>query len=246
MEGVLLAGASIGAATALGCLLGGLVHTIEQKTYQLICGLAGGIMLCAAIHGLVLPAQAYSGAGLTCVGIALGAVFLRWMNGLAPNLLRAMEAEGNSRQVHGLLFVLAMAIHHVPEGLAAGVSFGTGKAAETAAVCGAIAIQNVPEAMMIFPMMGQAGTSRRAAVLAAAVSGAMELLGLAMGYWAVQLSQALLPVLLAFAAGAMLYVIWETMLPDVYEVGESERGTGGILMGYCAMLLLADAVAHMG
>ena len=196
-------------------------------------------MLCAALHGLLLPALEGTGAGSVIIGMAAGAVFLLLMNLTAARLLRVDE---EAPQLQGIMFVLAIAIHHLPEGLAAGVSFGTGDRLETVSVCAAIALQNIPEAMMIMPAM--ADFSRKKAATAAIVSGAVEIVGLLIGYIAVQIAAQILPMLLSLAAGAMLYVIFENMLPDGYEIGR-KTAAAGVLTGYCGMLLLSELIEKL-
>lgn len=237
LNAVLLAGVGIGAATWIGSLLGCGLDRVEGRSYGLITAAAAGIMLCAAVQGLVLPALEEAAALWVCAGIAAGAVLLYWMNGAVTKRIPS-----DPQRVHGLMFVFAIGIHHFPEGLAAGVSFGLGESADTAAVCIAIALQNIPEAMMIMPAMAAFG--RKKAALAAMISGAVEIAGLAAGYAAVLLTVRLLPILLAMAAGAMLYVIFDNMLPDAYENGRG-RTAAGVLTGYCGLLLLTELVERM-
>lgn len=244
MNGLLLTGAGIGAATLLGSVLGCVLRGLTGRTYRIVSSIATGIMLCAAIHGLVLPALEDSGSGLVvCAGIGIGTWFLWRLNGCVARELQGGRIAGSAHQIRSLMFVLAIAIHHFPEGMAAGVSFGTGEASETVAVCSAIALQNIPEAMMVMSAMAQTGTGKRAAFWAAGISGGIEILGLVFGFYAVQLTQLALPLLLAFAAGAMLYVILENMLPEQYE-DRTCGGTYGVLLGYCGMILLTDAVQY--
>ena len=236
VRGVIYAAGSIAAATGLGAVLGWRLTNLQPKTYRMILSIAAGVMLCAAVQGLLLPALEETAPVWACAGMGAGTVFLVWMNTAAAKLLRL---ERDAAQLQGMMFVLAIAIHHLPEGLAAGVSFGTGEAAETAAVCAAIALQNIPEAMMIMPVMVEYGRGK--AIIAVSVSGCVEILGLLLGYGAVQLTVRLLPLLLSFAAGAMLYVIFENMLPDAYENGRG-RTAAGVQLGYCGMLLLTAGV----
>jgi len=190
------------------------------------------VMLCAAVQGLLLSALEESGGVTVCGGIAVGALLLYWMNGAVSKRIPS-----DPQRVNGLMFAFAIAIHHFPEGLAAGVSFGMGETADTAAVCTAIALQTIPEAMMIMPAM--AGYGRKKAVFAVMVSGLVEILGLTVGYGAVQLTGMLLPMMLALAAGAMLYVILENMLPDAYD-GAVRQTSASVLTGYCGMLLMSQ------
>ena len=238
LNGVWFAAESIAAATILGSVAGCLLTELKKRTHDLLLCTAAGVMLCAAVQSLLMPALEQSGALWGCIGIAGGAVLLRGMNAAAA---RGLRVDYDAPSLRGIMFVLAIAIHHLPEGLAAGVSFGTGEAAETASVCAAIALQNIPEVMMIMPAMSDYGRGK--ALLAAAVSGVVEIAGLLLGYGAVQLAVQVLPLLLAIAAGAMLYVIFEKMLPEGYENGSRSAATG-ILTGYCGMLLLSELVEY--
>lgn len=239
LNAVLFAAGSIAVATCLGSILGGTLTNLQRKTYLVILTVAAGVMLCAAVQGLLMPASDEISAIWVCVGIAFGVIFLDWMN---TAVARLMHVEQDASQLHGMMYVFAIAIHHLPEGMAAGVSFGSGNAAETISVCTAIALQNIPEVMMIMPAMCDYG--RRNALLAAAASGAVEMIGLLIGYAAVQAAVQILPILLSFAAGAMLYVIFENMLPDSYENGGKQTAVA-LLCGYCGMLLLTDVIARI-
>ena len=235
LNGVLIAAGSITLSCMLGSAAGCGLRHISERVYGRITAVAAGVMLCAAVHGLLLPSMQQQGTVGAVAGLVLGALLLCGMNRAAEH---RMTGQGRAHgHVGGLMFVCAIAIHHFPEGLAAGVSFGTGDGSETAAVCIAIALQNIPEAMMIMPAMLPFGRGK--SICAAAASWGMELLGLLMGYLAVQMTTRLLPIMLALAAGAMLYVIFQNMLPDVYKDSQ-EKAAFSVLLGYCGMLLLTE------
>lgn len=247
MTAVILAGAGIAAATALGSIMGSGLHRRHRSFNDIISCIAAGIMLCAAMQGLVEPSLSMSGGNPlpACMGIALGALFLNAVNRAAPKLLDRMQVRCSDRQIRSGLFVLALAIHHFPEGLAAGVSFGTGDISDAAAVCAGIAIQNIPEAMIIMPAMAGTGAGKRAGYAAAAAGGAVEILGLVLGCWAVQMTTAALPLLLAFAAGTMLFVIVDDIVPDTHCTESATACTYGVLLGFCLMLTLTAALEKM-
>lgn len=240
MTSVILAGAGIAGATALGSVLGSGLGRLHERLNDIISCIAAGIMLCAAMQGLVEPSVALCGGNAVpaCLGIVLGALFLDAANRAAPRLFHRMELQRSSKQIRSAMFVLALAIHHFPEGLAAGVSFGTGELSDAAAVCAGIAIQNIPEAMIIMPAMAQTGARRCAGFWAAAAGGGMEILGLALGYCTVQITTAALPLLLAFAAGTMLFVIVDDIVPDTHCTDAATACTYGVLLGFCLMLCL--------
>lgn len=247
MTAVFLAGAGIAAATAMGSVMGCGLDRLQQGVSDIVSCMAAGIMLCAAMTGLVEPAVAMSGgrAGTACIGILLGAMFLDYVNRAAPALLGRMRVQWGDRQLRSGLFVMALAIHHFPEGLAAGVSFGTGQLLDAAVVCAGIAIQNVPEAMIMMPAMNRTGAGRSGGFAAAAAGGAMEILGLVLGYSAVQFTTAALPLLLAFAAGTMLFVIIDDIVPDAHCSDHSTACSYGVLLGFCFMLALTALLEHL-
>lgn len=239
---VLFAALAIGAATVLGAGLGCAVGQLPSRVDDWINSLAAGVMLCAAMMGLVIPSVELSvgSRGLvTALGIFCGAAFLSRMNALSPRILRSFGVDdADDTKSRTAMFVLAIAIHHFPEGLAAGVSFGTGDLSESLTVCAGIAIQNVPEAMIIIPAMVHVGASRKKAFLIAILSGCAEALGTFLGYFAVTVVSGVLPLLLAFAAGTMMFVIVDDIVPNTHTGKHSRMCTYGVLFGFCLMLCI--------
>ena len=135
-----------------------------------------------------------------------------------------------------MLFVAAIAIHNLPEGIAAGVGFGSGNMAEALTIAGAIALQNIPEGMVIISPMLLAGVSKRRAFILALITGLIEVLGTFIGYFAVTIASAILPFALAFAGGAMLYVISDEMIPETHAHGSERGATYALILGFCLML----------
>ena len=131
----------------------------------------------------------------------------------------------------------AIAIHNLPEGIAAGVSFGTGDVAEALTVAGGIALQNVPEGMVIIGPMLAAGMRPGRTFVAAALTGVVEVVGTLLGYFAVSVSATILPFALAFAGGTMLYVISDEMIPETHAHGSQRGATYALLVGFCVMLV---------
>ncbi|MCI6647480.1 MAG: ZIP family metal transporter [Oscillospiraceae bacterium] len=239
---VLYAALAIGAATVFGALLGCAVGQLPARVDDWVNSLAAGVMLCAAMMGLVIPSAELSmgSCGLmTVLGIFCGAAFLSRMNALSPRILHACGVDdADDAKNRTAMFVLAIAIHHFPEGLAAGVSFGTGDLSESLTVCAGIAIQNIPEAMIIIPAMFHVGASRKTAFLIAILSGCAEAAGTFLGYFAVTLVSAVLPLLLAFAAGTMMFVIVDDIVPNTHTGKHSRMCTYGVLLGFCVMLCI--------
>ena len=200
-------------------------------------------MLAAAVLGLILPAVDYGGKfGLVMaiVGIFVGAVCLNLIDRLVPHLHRLVGAETepheNKNLSRILLFVTAIAIHNLPEGIAAGVGFGSGDTAQALVIAGGIALQNIPEGMVIIGPMIAAGVSPRKTFLCAMATGLVEVVGTLIGYFAVNISAAILPFALAFAGGTMLYVISDEMIPETHAHGGQRGATYALLVGFCVML----------
>ena len=137
-----------------------------------------------------------------------------------------------------LLFVLAIAIHNFPEGIAAGVGFGSGNTAEALTIAGGIALQNIPEGMVIIAPLLSMGVSAKRTLLAASATGLVEIAGTMLGYFAVNISTAVLPFALAFAGGTMLYIISDEMIPETHAHGNERGATYALLVGFCVMLLM--------
>ncbi|MBR6793222.1 MAG: ZIP family metal transporter, partial [Clostridia bacterium] len=200
----------------------------------------------AAVLGLILPSVEYGGGGWTAVlvtvaGIFAGALCLNLIDKLVPHLHKLMgpevEAHHASKLNKVLLFVTAIAIHNLPEGIAAGVGFGSGDTAQALMIAGGIALQNIPEGMVIIGPMLAAGVSPKKTFFAAMLTGVVEVAGTLIGYLAVSVSNAILPFALAFAGGTMLYVISDEMIPETHAHGAQRGATYALLVGFCVMLI---------
>ena len=248
MQMVLLTALGVGGATVIGALGGFAFKKISHKFSDIVLAFAAGVMLAAAVIGLVLPSLDYGGKNamlVTVAGIFCGALCLNVMDKLVPHLHRLSgvdqeEHGGNTDQLNKvLLFVMAIAIHNLPEGIAAGVGFGTGNTAEALTIAGGIALQNIPEGMVIIAPMLAAGMSHGRTFVAAMMTGLVEVVGTLMGYFAVSLSSAVLPFALAFAGGTMLYVISDEMIPETHAHGSERGATYALLGGFCLMLAMS-------
>ena len=245
MEMVLLTALGVGGATILGALIGFLFKDLSHKFSDIVLSFAAGVMLAAAIVGLILPSLEYGGKiGLlvTVLGIFAGAVCLNLVDKLVPHLHQMMgaeeEAHNNANLNKVLLFVMAIAIHNLPEGIAAGVGFGSGNTAQALIIAGGIALQNIPEGMVIIAPMLAAGVSKKKTFAIAMATGLVEVVGTLIGYFAVSVAAVILPFALAFAGGTMLYVISDEMIPETHAHGEQRGATYALLMGFCLMLAM--------
>lgn len=245
MDVVLWTALGVGGATVIGAVIGFIFKNLSAKFSNIVLSFAAGVMLAAAVLGLILPALEYGesfGLPITVLGIFVGALCLNLTDKLVPHLHRLVgadkEAHENANLNRVLLFVLAIAIHNLPEGLAAGVGFGSDNTAQALTIAGGIALQNIPEGMVIIGPMLAAGVSKKKTFLCALATGLVEVVGTLIGYFAVSISAAVLPFALAFAGGTMLYVISDEMIPETHSGGNQRGATYALLIGFCFMLAM--------
>ncbi len=244
MEMVLLTALGVGGATVIGAVIGFLFKNLSHKFSDIVLSFAAGVMLSAAILGLILPAVDYGGEWgllITVLGVFTGALFLNVVDKLVPHLHGLLDPEAekhnNADLDKILLFVLAIAIHNLPEGIAAGVGFGAGDTSRALMIAGGIALQNIPEGMVIIGPMLAAGVTKKKTFLCAMATGLVEVVGTLIGYFAVSVATVILPFALAFAGGTMLYVISDEMIPETHAHGEQRGATYALLIGFCLMLV---------
>ena len=244
MQLVLLTALGVGGATVIGAIIGFIFKKISHTFSDIVLSFAAGVMLAAAVMGLILPSVDYGGKyGLviTVAGVFAGAVCLNLIDKLVPHLhkLAGVEAEShkNKNLSQVLLFVTAIAIHNLPEGIAAGVGFGSGDTSQAMIIALGIALQNIPEGMVIIGPMLAAGVKPKRTFILAIMTGLVEVVGTLIGYFAVRIAAAILPFALAFAGGTMLYVISDEMIPETHAHGSERGATYAILIGFCLMMV---------
>lgn len=244
MNLVLLTSLGVGGATVIGSLIGFIFKKISHKFSDIVLSFAAGVMLAAAVMGLILPSLDYGGKNcllITVSGIFIGAVCLNLIDKLVPHLHKLVggdtEAHNNANLSKVLLFVAAIAIHNLPEGIAAGVGFGSDDTSQAIIIAGGIALQNIPEGMVIIGPMLAAGVTPRKTFICAMITGLVEVIGTLIGYFAVSISSALLPFALSIAGGTMLYVISDEMIPETHAHGNERGATYALLVGFCIMLV---------
>lgn len=244
MNMVLLTAVGVGGATVIGALIGFIFKTISHKFSDIVLSFAAGVMLAAAVLGLIMPSLEYGGKYgivITVAGIFIGALCLNLIDKVVPHLHKLVgadiEAHNNANLSKVLLFVTAIAIHNLPEGIAAGVGFGSGNTSQALIIAGGIALQNIPEGMVIIAPMLSAGVSPKRTFLCAMATGFVEVVGTLIGYFAVSVASVILPFALAFAGGTMLYVISDEMIPETHAHGSERGATYALLVGFCIMLV---------
>ena len=230
---------------------------VNRQLHQLLLGFAAGVMIAASMWSLLIPAiEAAEEAGLpgwfpAAGGSVLGVLFLVTMNALLPHLTPAfLQAPRDGSGRRSTLLVLAIAIHNIPEGMAVGISFALAARSDPTLLPAAMAlalgigIQNFPEGAAISLPLRQAGMSRKKSFLIGAASGAVEPIAALFTVLAAGTVEPLMPWLLSFAAGAMLYVVVEELIPEanLRHDHESCGGTCGVMAGFLIMMILDVAL----
>ncbi|MBR3685769.1 MAG: ZIP family metal transporter [Clostridia bacterium] len=245
MEMVLITALGVGGATVIGAGIGFLFKNLSHKFSDIVLSFAAGVMLAAAVMGLIIPSLEYGGELkllVTIGGIFAGAVCLNLIDKLVPHLHKMVGPDIEEHQKTSLskvlLFVMAIGIHNLPEGIAAGVGFGSGDTTQALIIAGGIALQNIPEGMVIIAPMLNAGVSKGKTFVIALLTGLVEVVGTLIGYFAVSISQVILPFALAFAGGTMLYVVSDEMIPETHAHGAERGATYALLVGFAVMMML--------
>ena len=245
MEEVILTALGVGGATIIGALIGFTFKNLTHKFEDIVLAFAAGVMLAAAVFGLIIPSLEDGGKYsliVTIAGVFAGALCLNLLDKLVPHVhnmvkpVGEMHESGNLSKV--LLFVIAIGIHNLPEGIAAGVGFGSDNTERAIIIALGIALQNIPEGMVIIGPMLAAGVSKRKTLICALITGLVEVLGTFLGYFAVTVSKMILPFALAFAGGTMLYVISDEMIPETHAHGSERGATYSLLIGFCFMMAM--------
>ena len=243
MKMVLLTALGVGGATIFGSIIGFIFKKFSHKFSDIVLAFAAGVMLSAAVIGLILPSVEYGGKWgvfITIAGIFVGAFTLGIIDRFIPHthgLLSENSNDKSSKINKVILFVTAIAIHNLPEGIAAGVGFGSGNTVQALIIAGGIALQNIPEGMVIIGPMLSVGVKPKKTLLIALLTGLVEVVGTLIGYFAVTVASFILPFALAFAGGTMIYVISHEMIPETHSHGAQKGATYSLLLGFCLMLL---------
>lgn len=247
MSHVWISAAGLCGATILGSVLGFFFKELPHKWNDTVLGYCAGIMLAASTLGLIVPAYDTGGSNgwwIVTVGVIGGALFLNVLDLITPHLhaitgIDPEEHRHNSTLNHILLFVMAIALHKLPEGIAAGVSMMTQDDGSTDwSVSFGIALQNVPEGMVIIAPLLLAGVTHLRTMLISIGIGLLEVVGVWIGYGLGATSVTFLPVMLGFAGGAMLYVTSDEMIPETHAHGYQKQATYALIIGFVTLLLL--------
>jgi len=253
LSAAILGGSAAAMATALGTLPVLLAWQPPQRVHDAMLGFGAGVMLAACAFSLIVPgleaaaalgAGTWRASGTVAAGILLGAAALLLIDRMLPHEHFIKGVEGSrSRLVKRVwLFVIAIALHNVPEGLAIGVSFAGGDLDAARALAIGISLQDIPEGLVVALAMRTVGYGRGVSVGVAIFSGLVEPIMAMLGVLVVGVSAALLPWGLAAAAGAMLFVISHEIIPESHRQGHESWATGGLMVGFVLMMLLDTAL----
>lgn len=247
MQLALLTALGVGSSTIIGALIGFSFKKIPHKYNDAILGFAAGVMLAAAVVGLIIPSMESGGEHgiwVTVIGIMCGAAFLNFADRFIPHLHnlagvdKEKHAENNDALNKILLFVFAIGLHNFPEGLAAGVGFGSDNISSAISVAIAISFQNIPEGIVIIAPLLSAGVPKGRVFGIAVITAFIEVLGTMIGFFAVSFASFILPFALAFAGGTMLYVISDEMIPETHSHGYERMATYSLLFGFALMIVI--------
>lgn len=251
--GALLGGMMAALATALGTVPVLLSQQFSQRTYDTLLGFGAGVMLAASSFSLVIPALAaakaqgagpWGAGGIVGMGILLGAAFLLAIDRAVPHehFVKGLEGPQAKALKRVWLFVLAISLHNLPEGLAIGVAFAGPDAVGAMALATGISIQNLPEGLVVALALRSVGYGRGLSAGLGVLSGLVEPVAAVLGVLVISLSVSLLPWGLAIAAGAMLFVISHEIIPESHRQGHEAWATAGLMLGFVIMMLLDTAL----
>lgn len=249
---MLLCATGLGLASLIGSAMGLLVKKIPHRWNDVFLGFCAGMMLTASLVCLIVPAVEMAGCGgwwQPLAGVGAGVALIALLDRLMPHLhhLTGIDGCACGEEPHGaagqsidriLLFVMAIAIHKIPEGLAAGVVFDGADMGNAYTVALTIALQNIPEGMVVVTPLLMIGVSYLRVVGIGIAVALMEIAGVVAGYLVGDISAALLPVVTAAAGGAMLYVISDEMIPETHSHGYEKQATYALVAGVMCMLYI--------
>ncbi len=242
-----------GLATFVGALPILLPIDLTKRVQGIMLGFGGGVMLAATAFSLIVPgteaaiAQGASKAGAALImvlGILLGGVFLQLAHRFLPeHFFKGQESVKSRRLQQIWLFIAAITIHNFPEGLAVGVNFGTSNITDGIPLAIGIGLQNMPEGLVVALSLVTQGYSSNYALGISLLTGLVEPMGGLVGAGVVSVAQFILPWAMAFAAGAMLFVISDEIIPESHRNGLEQEGTIGVMMGFVVMMFLDIALS---
>ena len=243
----MLASLGAGLLTGVGAIPIFFTNKVSEKMLDILLGFAAGVMLAATSFSLIIPSLEHGGGGLkgaliTAAGIFIGALFLDLTDKFSPHehlLDKRVEGGVASDSLKKIwLFIIAITIHNFPEGLAVGVGFGNNNISNGLSIALGIGLQNMPEGMAVAVALVREKYSAKYAFAIALLTGLVEPIGGVLGLLLVSVFKPILPFTLAFAAGAMLFVISDEIIPETHQRGYERQATFGVIIGFIIMMIL--------
>ena len=238
----LLGGMTIAALNAAGAAPVLLLRRVPRKFNDVALGFAAGIMLAASFTSLILPGIELGGLLPVVVGVILGAAAVTVGDRLVPHMHRVIgeEGRGTAKLKAAWLFIIAITLHNMPEGLAVGMGFGSGEIASAVTLMLAIGLQNIPEGLSVaFSLLEEDRSQRRIrSFVVSALSGLVEIPMCILGVWGVTVASYILPYAMGFAGGAMIFVISDEIIPETHRLGHERLASYGLVIGLVVMLIM--------
>jgi len=243
MRTALLASVLAGLSTGIRGLLVCIVPKINRRWYDTLLGFSAGVMLATASISLLGPALHKDGLVQVALGLTFGALIVHLLERAVPHLEPhfAPELKGHEKRL-GVLLAAALTIHHIPEGLAIGVAFAGGGTSIGTLVAASIAIQNIPEGLAVAMPLRSAGLPRWKAFLGATASGLGEPVAALLGAWFASVVGPIVPFALAMAAGAMIFVASDQLIPESRQQPEAKSPSLGLMLGFVCVTILSRVV----
>lgn len=243
-----------GVATTLGAVPVLLLSSLKRSTEVTLMGFGAGVMLAASAFSLLLPGleraetvyvHPFLSALLVAGGFLVGGAVISVANRHFPHehFFKGVEGPRSAELSRLWLFVVAITLHNLPEGLAVGVSFGAGEVSASVPLAIGIGAQNIPEGLVVAVAMTAAGYSKTRALLVTAATGFVEPIGAFVGHIGVSVATLALPLGLGFAAGAMVFVVSDEIIPESHSEHGEGRATLGLMVGFALMMVLDVALA---
>lgn len=246
-----LASILAGLATGFGALPTLFFKNISNNVFNSLLGAAAGVMLAATAFSLLVPGLDYGnamwpgkGIYIVSLGMIIGAIFLHYADSQLPHVHFDSASDTQLNSLKKIwLFIIAITIHNFPEGMSVGVSFGSGELKNGIVLAIAIALQNIPEGLAVaLPLLGL-GYSKWRAIGIATLTGLVEPVGGLLGITMVTVFEPILPIAMGFAAGAMLFVISEEIIPETHANGRSRFATFSLMAGFIIMMTLDNMLS---
>lgn len=249
----LLASLIAGLGTGVGSLPILFLRQISKNAQGIMLGFGAGVMLAASAFSLIIPGIEAAAtetnnqsipALIVAAGVILGGIFL-WLSNLYfphEHFIKGPEGASMQNLRRVWLFIIAITIHNFPEGLAVGVGFGGGDVANGIALAAGIGLQNIPEGLVVALALRTEGYSRWSTIGISLATGLVEPVGGLIGVAAVSVAQPILPWAMGFAAGAMLFVISDEIIPESNRLGYEQAATAGLMTGFVVMMVLDVAL----